>query len=71
MATHASLHRAPNPLEAAARASVDALLERTITDAEWVRIRSRLLELVNILRTWDRTPRRNETDETIRFPKAA
>lgn len=58
-------------LEVAARASVDTLLERTLTDEEWVRSRSRLLAFVDILRAWDRATNRNENSETTRVPKAA
>ena len=65
------VHQESKLLEAAARASVDALLERTLTEAEWMRIRSPLLEFVNILHAWDRAANRSEPSETISLPNAA
>jgi hypothetical protein len=40
-------------LEDAARATLDLDADRTLTDAEWARARTRLLEWVAILRAWD------------------
>jgi len=46
--------RSPKQLEAAARAAIELRADRTLTDAEWVAMRSRLLEFAGILRDWDR-----------------
>ena len=46
--------RSPKQLEAAARAAIELRADRTLTDAEWVAMRSRLLEFASILRDWDR-----------------
>ena len=52
-------------LEDAARTALDALMERPVTEEEWARNRSRLLEFVNILRSWDHAGKRDERRETI------
>ena len=46
--------RSPKQLEAAARAAIELRADRILTDAEWVAMRSRLLEFASILRDWDR-----------------
>src|SRR6266567_2440143 len=45
--------RLPNA-DAAARAALESVAARTLTDTEWERSRARLVEFVNILRLWDR-----------------
>ena len=40
--------------ESAARAALDSLCGSNLTDMEWGRSRTRLLEFVGILREWDR-----------------
>ena len=55
------------PLEDTARASVDALLQRTLSDPEWARIRTRLLEFVHLLRTWE--CQKDQPGEVIQFRK--
>ena len=49
----------------AARTALDTLMARPFTEEEWARNRSRLLEFVNILRSWDRAGKRDERGETI------
>jgi hypothetical protein len=38
--------------EEAARTAFEQLADRKLNDAEWARVRTRLLELARILRTW-------------------
>ena len=47
------------PAEAAARAALDPVVCRSLADAEWARMRSKLLEFAAILRNWDRQPKPN------------
>jgi len=42
-------------LEAGARAAFERRAGRELSDAEWVALRSRLLEFLGILRAWDQT----------------
>lgn len=49
------------PGEVTARQALDLLAGRTLTNAEWSRIRAKLLEFVSILRAWDRQPRTTES----------
>ena len=46
--------RSPKQLEAAARAAIELRADRTLTDAEWAAMRTRLLDFAGILRDWDR-----------------
>lgn len=57
--------RRPRPVEAVARATLETCMDRTLTDAEWVVDRARILEFVSILRVWDRetvAPRRGNLE---------
>ena len=52
--------------EEAARTAVEQLGDRKLSDAEWARVRTRLLEFTEILRAWDRTtagPRRGKVEK--------
>jgi hypothetical protein len=45
----------PSPIsDAAARASLENITARALTDADWERERARLVEFVTILRDWNR-----------------
>jgi hypothetical protein len=45
----------PSPnSEAAARAALESVAARAMTDAEWERARGRLVEFVTMLRHWNR-----------------
>ena len=48
-------------LEGVARAKLESDAGRCLTDAEWVRARSRLLQFAMILYGWDRLARTKET----------
>lgn len=41
--------------EVAARAALELRADRNLSEAEWVAARARLMEVVGILRVWDRT----------------
>jgi hypothetical protein len=47
--------------EVAARGALDLLIGRTLTNAEWSRAGAKLLEVVSILRAWDRHPSTTES----------
>jgi hypothetical protein len=49
---HYARCRAQN--EVAARAALELRVGHSLTDAEWVAMRARLVELTSILRAWDR-----------------
>lgn len=52
-------------LEAGARAAFELRADRKLTDAEWLAVRVRLLELAGILRGWEQTttrPRRGKVE---------
>ena len=49
--------------EAAARATLESIAARPLSDTEWERVSSRLLEFVTILRDWDQ---KAEVPETCR-----
>jgi len=50
---------ASQALENGARAALDSYAGRALSDAEWIRARTRLLEFTNVLRSWD-----NKTKKT-------
>lgn len=53
--------RSRKQTEAAARAAIERRADGSLTDAEWVAARAKLLEFVGILREWDRRPNRAKT----------
>jgi hypothetical protein len=54
--------RSPQQLEADARATMEQLANRTLTDAEWDSVRTRLLEFARILHSWDEPPLRGTVE---------
>lgn len=58
-------------LEDAARATLDSLAGRCLTDAEWMRARAKLVEFMSILRTWDQQAKtsNSRTDNVVVMPK--
>jgi hypothetical protein len=46
--------RSPKQPEASARAAIEVRAGRSLADAEWAAMRTRLLEFAGILRVWDR-----------------
>jgi hypothetical protein len=55
----------PNRHEVAARAAIELLADRPLTEAEWSAARARLMEFGAILRAWERTttaPRRGNVE---------
>jgi hypothetical protein len=48
---------APSATERAARAGVEALRSRPLSDQEWIRQSKRLTEFVNLLARWDSAQR--------------
>ena len=53
--------------ESAARAAIEVRAGRTLSDLEWARTRTRLLDFVSILRAWHR----KGTTTASELPKAA
>ena len=50
---HTTGTRAPNPSEEKARAALEVTYGIPLSDAEWQRVRTRLLDFVKLLRVWE------------------
>jgi hypothetical protein len=46
-------NRTPNPLEEEARTALEAVLPGGLSDTEWQRARTNLLELAKLVRGWE------------------
>ena len=51
--TFRSTELSPDRHESAARAAIESRAGRELSDAEWRRMRTKLLEFIRILRAWD------------------
>ena len=63
----------PANSDAAARAALESVAARPLTDPEWERARTRLVEFVSILRQWNRQAeaKKSRSDKVITDDEAA